>query len=127
MPVYEYACNACRAKVSVFVRSFNSEVNAACDKCGSSDLRRLISKVTVLRPPVNPNDINKQALFDGVDYSNPRSVAQWARNLHEQLGDDMGEEFDDTMQRMERGEMSMNDVIGDSDYHGVSDDGGDEL
>ena len=126
MPVYEYACNACRAKVSVFVRSINSEVNAACDSCGSTDLRRLISKVTILRTPINPSDINKQALFDGVDYNDPRSIAQWTRNLHEQLGDDIGEEMSDTLERMERGEMSVDDIIGDQHDHGGASGAGDD-
>ena len=127
MPVYEYACNACRAKVSVFVRSINSEVNAACDRCGSTDMRRLISKVAILRTPANPNDINKQALFDGVDYSDPRSIAQWARNLHGQLGNEMGEEMSEAVERMERGEMSVDDIIGDQHDHAAAFDGGEDL
>ncbi len=47
MPIYEYSCNACKSPVSVFVRSMNSEVNAKCEKCGSTDLTRLISQVSI--------------------------------------------------------------------------------
>jgi len=130
MPVYEFACNACGAKVSIFVRSFSSPVTEVCDRCGATDLRRLISKVAILRPPADPNSINEQALFDGIDDSDPRSVARWARNLHEQLGDELGEEMDETLERFERGEGSVDDLLpleydhGDdlSDYGGGFDD-----
>ena len=44
MPVYEFACNACGAPVSVFVRSISSPVNGECARCGWKDLRRLVSK-----------------------------------------------------------------------------------
>ena len=48
MPIYEYSCNACsKSPVSVFVRSINSEVNATCDNCGSTDLTRLVSQVSI--------------------------------------------------------------------------------
>jgi putative FmdB family regulatory protein len=51
MPIYEYRCNDCRKRVSVYWRSF-SEVETAqprCPACGGEDLTRLISRVAVLR------------------------------------------------------------------------------
>lgn len=48
MPIYEYSCNACsKSPVSIFVRSINSEVNAKCDNCGSTDLIRLVSQISI--------------------------------------------------------------------------------
>ena len=35
MPIYEFRCNACRRRTSVFVRSVNSPVTGACEHCGS--------------------------------------------------------------------------------------------
>ena len=119
MPVYEFACNACGARVSIFVRSINATVTEVCDRCGATDLRRLISKVAILRPPADPNAINKQALFDGIDYGDPRSIARWARNLHEQLGDEVGEEMDETLERFERGEGSVDDLLPPEHDHGA--------
>lgn len=48
MPTYEFTCNACKAPTSIFVRSISSEVNAKCEKCGSTDLTRAISGFAVL-------------------------------------------------------------------------------
>ena len=47
MPIYEFVCNACKSPVSVFVRSMSSELNPTCDKCGSTDLARQISQVSI--------------------------------------------------------------------------------
>ncbi|MPZ48446.1 MAG: zinc ribbon domain-containing protein [Dehalococcoidia bacterium] len=126
MPVYEFACNACKSKVSIFVRSFNSPVDPVCDRCSSTDLRRLISKVAILRPPADANALNKQALFDGVDYNDPRSIAQWTRNLHSQLGDEIGPEMDETLERFERGEGSADDFLPPEHDHGSDFGGGDD-
>ena len=123
MPVYEYACNGCGARVSIFTRSIGSPITEVCDRCGGTDLRRLISKVAFLRPPADPNAINKQALFDGVDYNDPRSIAQWTRKLQDQLGEPMSEEMDDTLQRFERGEGSVNDFIPQHSDHSAFDGG----
>ena len=43
MPVHEFTCNVCKAPLSVFVPTMSSEINAKCEKCGSSDLSRAIS------------------------------------------------------------------------------------
>ena len=48
MPIYEYTCDACKAPISVFVRSINSELNPKCDKCGSTELTRAVSSFAVL-------------------------------------------------------------------------------
>ena len=48
MPIYEFTCNACKAPLSVFARSISSEVNAKCEKCGSTDLTRAISSFAIL-------------------------------------------------------------------------------
>ena len=49
MPIYEFSCNNCKSLVSVFVRSMSSPVNGKCESCGSTDLTRLISQVSIPR------------------------------------------------------------------------------
>ena len=49
MPIYEFSCNNCKSLVSVFVRSMNSPVNGKCESCGSTDLTRLVSQVSIPR------------------------------------------------------------------------------
>ena len=49
MPIYEYRCNRCQRRVSVFQRSIQGATAAACSHCSSTDLTRLISRVAVMR------------------------------------------------------------------------------
>ena len=107
MPVYEFVCNTCGGPVSVFVRTVNSPVNAVCERCGSGDLRRAISRFAVLRG-------SSSASFDpdaGFDENDPRTMAAWARQMQQESGEDMGPEFDDMVSRLERGE-SIDDDLG---------------
>jgi hypothetical protein len=45
-------------------------------------------------------------MFDGLDEEDPRSIARWARQMKESMGDemDMGPEFDQALSRIEAGE-----------------------
>ncbi|MGE0056667.1 MAG: zinc ribbon domain-containing protein [Dehalococcoidia bacterium] len=121
MPVYEFSCNNCNAPLSVFVRSVNSPVNAVCERCGSGDVRRLVSKFAVLRGPgARIDDLS------GLDEGDPRAMAAWARQMQAESGEDMGPEFEEMVGRLERGE-SIDDELGLSGHdHGddADDDGG---
>jgi putative FmdB family regulatory protein len=105
MPVYEFVCNACGASVSVFVRSMSSTVAGKCDRCGSTDLRRLISRFAVLRSSGGGDfgDFN-EGMLDGLDENDPRAMAAMARRMRDELGGDVDPEMDEMIGRMERGQ-----------------------
>jgi len=44
-------------------------------------------------------------MFAGLDENDPRSMARWARKMAETTGEDMGDEFNEMVERMEAGEM----------------------
>ncbi len=119
MPVYEFICNACSAPVSVFVRSMSSPVNGKCERCGSTDLRRLLSRFAVLQKGGGMGALDDASFMEGMDESDPRAMVAWARRMQAEMGDDAGPEFNDMVERMERGE-SMDDT-----GFGGHDDGGD--
>ena len=121
MPVYEFACNACGAAVSVFVRSMNSPVQGVCDRCGSRDLRRLVSRFAVLRPMAGSIDAMDDDMLANLDENDPRAMASWARRMQSEMGEDMGPEFNDMVERMERGEMPAED-FGGGDFGDGDDD-----
>ena len=118
MPIYEYRCLACKKRTSVFVRSINSPVNAACEHCGGKKLTRLISRVAVHRGGGDFDDASGG--MDDVDENDPRAVARWARQMRDEMGEDMGPEFDEMIGRMEAGE-DVEGMMGDDaddDYGG---------
>jgi putative FmdB family regulatory protein len=103
MPVYEFACNACGANVSLFVRSMSASVTAKCERCGGSDLRRLLSRFAVIRSG-GSMDALTDADFAALDPSDPRAAAAWARKMQLEMGDDGDAAFEEMIDRLEHGE-----------------------
>jgi putative FmdB family regulatory protein len=103
MPIYEYRCAKCRKRTSVFVRSMSTAVQAKCEHCGSNRVTRLMSRVTVVRSAGGSiGDFDESMLAD-VDENDPRSVARWARRMKDEIGDDLGSDFDEVIDQMEAG------------------------
>jgi len=121
MPIYEFRCQACRRRVSIFQRSISAPLNAACSYCGSGDLRRLVSRFAVVRGEDALLDgMEDESLLSGVDENDPRSVAAWARKMGSRFGEDLGPDFDEMVERMEAGEMP-DEEAGDDGGSGFDD------
>ncbi len=109
--------------MSLFQRSMGSPKATACPHCGGA-LTRLVSRFAVVRSEEAALDaLDDDSLLADVDENDPRSVAAWARKMGSQLGEDLGPEFDEAVDRMEAGEMP-EDVLGDEGEDG--DDFGEE-
>jgi putative FmdB family regulatory protein len=107
MPIYEFRCNACGARVSRLVRSIGADAASAggnCDRCGSADLQRLVSRVAVLRSALDPSTLNKDELLDGVNYTDPASMASFFRRMGEAFHDEPNEHMDEIIGRLDHGE-----------------------
>ena len=106
MPIYEYHCGDCRKRVSVFIRSISNPGNPACPRCGGTRLERVMSRFAVVRgEDALMDNMDDDSLLSGVDESDPRSMAAWARKMGSRFGEDLGPEFDEMVERMEEGEM----------------------
>ncbi len=107
MPIYEYRCQRCGKRVSLFARSFAAagEARPRCPSCQSDELRRLVSRVAVLTSEESrlENLADSDSLGD-VDENDPRSVARWMRRMGQETGEDLGDEFSEVVDRLEAGE-----------------------
>ena len=121
MPIYEYRCQSCKRRVSIFWRSFsNAEAgNAVCPRCGGTDLTRLVSRVRLVRSEDSRlDDMADPSNFPDLDENDPKSLGRWMRKMGGELGEDMGPEFDEVVGRLESGEdpesieQSMPDLMG---------------
>jgi len=102
MPVYEYRCNTCGRRAQIFFRSFSAVQEAECPDCHSSDMGRLPSRVAYVRSESSYQDfLTDPANFEGVDYNDPRAVAQWARKIGQAAGVDIGQEYEEIADQME--------------------------
>jgi putative FmdB family regulatory protein len=107
MPIYEFRCNACEARLSRLVRSIGADAAGAagvCDRCGSADLQRLVSRVAILRAPLDPSTLNHAELLDGVNYTDPASMASFFRRMGEAFHDEPNEHMDEIIGRLDHGE-----------------------
>jgi len=121
LPIYEYRCNGCGRRISVFQRSIQSDAAAACSHCGSRDLARLVSRVVVVRSEESRLDgLASDAGMADLDESDPRSLARWARRMGREMGEELGPEFDEVVERLEAGEMP--DDMEDEEGGGPPDD-----
>lgn len=121
MPIYEYRCFDCRRRVSLFFRSFSDiEEEPTCPRCGGANLKRLISRVAVVRSEDSRlDDLGDPSMLDGLDEDDPKSIARWMRKMSAETGEEMPQEFDEVIDRLESGqspeeiEESMPDLGGD--------------
>lgn len=107
MPIYEYRCNNCRRRVSIWWRTFSeAEAGTAhCSHCGSQELTRLVSKVRIVRSEESRlDDLADPDNLGDLDENDPRSIARWMRKMSDEVGEDMGSEFEEVVDRLESGE-----------------------
>lgn len=117
MPIYEYRCVDCGAYRSVFVRTFSDPTDLRCSRCQGTQLRKLVSRFAVLHSDeARLEQMADPSTFGDVDENDPRSVARWARRMGDQIGEDLGDEFREAVDRMEAGDMP-------DDLGGGGDDG----
>ncbi len=115
MPIYEYRCLKCRRRVSMLVRGFASLESArpVCPHCGSDQLLRLVSRVSVLKSEeARLDSLSDSSALGDLDENDPRSIARYMKKMSSEVGEDMGDEFHEVVDRLEAGQ-SPEDVEAD--------------
>jgi putative FmdB family regulatory protein len=105
MPVYEYRCNNCRRRISLYVRSLSERPEPVCPNCGSQNLTRLFSTFARLKTDkdVYENILSDSDLVKGMMANDPRALVEWSRRMEGTEGE-KSPEYEEMMERMERGE-----------------------
>ena len=107
MPIYEYGCYDCRKRVNIFWRTISEAETATptCPRCQGTNLKRLVSRVSMVRS----EESRLESLADptnmaGLDEEDPKSLARWMKTMSNEMGEDMGPEFDEVIDRLESGQ-----------------------
>ena len=105
MPIYEYRCNECRRKVSIFVRGFSGTPEVVCDRCGSKDLTRLFSTFARVKTDKDVYDdiLGDTQLVNRMMANDPSALVEWSRRM-EGSESSSDSEYSEAIERMERGE-----------------------
>jgi putative FmdB family regulatory protein len=107
VPIYEYRCADCRKRASLYYQTFSaaSSSTPVCPSCGSERLTRLVSRVFQLKSEdAQLEDLADPSSFGDLDENDPKSVARWARKLGQQMGEDLGDDWSEMVDRLEAGE-----------------------
>lgn len=107
MPIYEYYCQDCRKRVSVFFRSMSvaSDAAARCPTCAGAKLRRLVSRVAILKSEESRMEtMADSALMSGLENEDPRALASMMRKMSNEMGEPLDAEMSEVIGRLEAGE-----------------------
>ncbi len=127
MPVYEFRCQNCKRLVRLtFSIAEYDAAEPTCPHCQSKNLKRRIGRVALAKS----EDARMDSLMDdsslaSLDEEDPRSIGRFMRKMSSEMGEDLGDEFNEVVDRLESGESpdsieeSMPDLgLGDSSLGG---------
>lgn len=121
MPIYEYQCLACHGRFQKLVRGFSDPTDLMCPRCQSQDLKRLVSQVAQLHSDQTKAEmLGDDRILAGLDENDPRSVAKWAKQLGQTIGEDAGADWNEMVDQMI--EEEIHDASSSSSTTSPSDD-----
>jgi putative FmdB family regulatory protein len=98
MPAYDFRCNACGRSSNIFYKSYSAYDAAQveghiCPHCGSRDMTRLISRVTLAKPTVNYANMSSGEMLNVLEGGNTGEVNELMRQTGADKGlEGMGDE-----------------------------------
>ena len=105
MPVYEYRCDACQRKVSIYVRDFSA--SPRCPSCGGGGLARLFSTFAIRGgyKDIYEDILGDGRLVGGLMQDDPRALAEWNRRMSREMEGQPAPEYEEMLDRLDHGEM----------------------
>jgi putative FmdB family regulatory protein len=108
MPTYDFVCLDCRKRFDVFLTY--SEYGArpvACSHCGSENTRRRMTRVRIARSEESRlesmGDFADPSALEGLE-DDPQALGRMMRKMGRELGKDLPPEFDEVVERLEKGQ-----------------------
>ena len=106
MPIYEFRCQECNRLVRLsYSFSEYEEATPTCPRCGSEELKRRIGRVALAKS----EDARLDSMLDdsalaGLDEEDPQALGRFMRKMSSEMGEDMGDEFEEVVDRLEKGQ-----------------------
>ena len=123
MPRYGFHCQSCSKKFRKYIsyQEYGSE-KVVCPFCESKDLKRLIDKVRFQRSEESKTE-DLDSMFSNPEAlesleKDPQAMGRMMRKMSSEMGEELGPEFDEVVDRLEKGqspeeiETSMPDLAG---------------
>jgi len=109
MPLYDYFCLDCQERFDVFMTY--AEYGArpvACSHCGSQSVRRRVPRVRLAKSEESradslAGDFSDPSALAGLE-NDPQAMGRMMRKMGSELGEQMPAEFDEVVDRLEKGQ-----------------------
>ena len=106
MPYYDYLCRTCGKAVRLFISYADyDDAKPQCPHCRSDNLKRRVSRVAVAKS----EDSRLDGMLDdpslaGLEDEDPKALGRFMRKMSQDMGEDLGDEFNEVVERLEKGE-----------------------
>jgi putative FmdB family regulatory protein len=105
MPNYEYRCLGCNRRFEVYLSySEYGKQKLSCPHCSSEQIQRRIGRVRFARSEESRlENLADPANLAGLE-DDPKALASMMRQMSSEMGEDLGPEFDEVVDRLESGQ-----------------------
>jgi putative FmdB family regulatory protein len=132
MPIYDYVCLDCRKRFDLFMSYHEYGTRSVtCSHCGSGNVRRRLNRVRIAKSEDSRmeslGDFADPSALDGLE-ENPQELGRMMRRMGKEMGEDLPPEFDEVVDRLEKGqspediEAALPDLGGEAGGGGLDDD-----
>lgn len=108
MPTYDFRCKACAARFALTYPSLTAYTNATehpCPRCGSTETVRRIGRVAIAKgEDAHLDTYADDAFLSGIDENDPKAMGSLMKKMSRDMGEDLGDEFNEVVDRLEKGE-----------------------
>ncbi|HWQ84109.1 MAG TPA: FmdB family zinc ribbon protein [Anaerolineales bacterium] len=105
MPTYPYRCLNCKKRFEIFMTYAEyGSLSVSCPHCGDSNVARRINRVRITRSTDSMLDnLDDPSSLDGLE-DDPKAMGQMMRRMGAELGEELGPEFHEVVDRLESGQ-----------------------
>lgn len=125
MPLYEYRCLDCKKRFDVFMTytEYGSKP-VTCKHCGNENVTRRIGRIRIAKSEDSRlDDLSDPSSLEGLE-NDPKALGKMMRKMSGELGEEMPPEFNEVVDRLEKGqspdeiERDLPDLTNDLDTPG---------
>jgi len=105
MPTYPYRCLNCHKRFEIFMTYAEyGALPVSCPHCGDTHVIRRINRVRISRSTDSILDnLDDPSNLDGLE-DDPKAMGKMMRQMGAELGEDLGPEFHEVIDRLESGQ-----------------------
>jgi putative FmdB family regulatory protein len=105
MPIYQYRCLNCKKRFEIFLsyKDYGAKI-VSCPHCSSSQVQRRLGRIRIAKSEESRMDnLTDVTNLEGLE-NDPRALGKMMRKMSNEMGEEVGPEFDEVVDRLEAGQ-----------------------